>query len=378
MEDRFQRDGEESDGESTRQIRKRHTTMAEGSPKMLNHIQHEQIRRNGTVKKIVCVLLIVLLALCLSSCGSEKAAENPTGPKTGGSTPVHIAFVTNNVSDFWKIAQAGVEKGEAEFNATCDIKMPTQGTAAEQKVILEDLVTKGVTGVAISPVNPDSQTDVLNKAGEKLNLICMDSDAAKSKRLCYVGTSNIDAGKTAGEQILKAIPKGGKIMLFVGTLDAQNAADRYKGIQEALKNAPKYQILGVMTDDTNHTKARANVEDTLTKHPDIACLVGLWSYNGPAIVNAVRAANRVGKVRIVCFDEQDDTLKGVQDGAIYSTVVQKPYEFGYQSVKVLAALARGDKSVIPASKIVDTGVRVIDKSSVDSFWAELKKQTGKS
>lgn len=330
------------------------------------------------MKRILYVLVIVLVALCLNSCGSKQTAENPTLLKTGGSTPVHIAFVTNNVSDFWKIAEAGVKKGEAEFNASCDIKMPTQGTAAEQKVILEDLVTKGVSGVAISPVNPDSQTDVLNKAGEKLSLICMDSDAPKSKRLCYVGTSNLDAGKVAGEQILKAIPDGGKVMLFVGTLDAQNAADRYKGIQGVLRKNKKFEILGVMTDDTNHTKARANVEDTLTKHADIACLVGLWSYNGPAIVNAVKAAKKVGKVQIVCFDEQDDTLKGVQSGAIFSTVVQKPYEFGYQSVKVLAALARGDKSVIPASKIVDTGVSVIDKSNVDSFWTKLKKQTGKS
>jgi ribose transport system substrate-binding protein len=330
------------------------------------------------VKKILSVLITVLMALCLSSCGPKQSAEKPAGGKTAGSAPVRIAFVTNNVSDFWKIAEAGVKKGEAEFNATCDVKMPTQGTAAEQKVILEDMVTKGITGVAISPVNPDSQTDVLNKAAAKLNLICMDSDAPKSKRLCYVGTSNIAAGKIAGQQILKAIPNGGKIMLFVGTLDAQNAADRYKGIQEVLKTNPKYKILGVMTDDTNHTKARANVEDTLTKHADVACLVGLWSYNGPAIVNAVKAANKVGKVQIVCFDEQDDALKGVQDGAIHSTVVQKPYEFGYQSVKVLAALARGKKDVIPANGIVDTGVRVIDKSNIDSFWAELKKLTGKS
>jgi ribose transport system substrate-binding protein len=318
------------------------------------------------------IVALAALAACFCSCGNKQAAEKP-----GGQKQVHIAFVTNNVSDFWKIAEPGVRKGEAEFNATCDIKMPTTGTAAEQKTILEDLVTRGVTGIAISPVSPDSQTDVLNRAAEKVNLICMDSDAPKSKRLCYVGTSNIDAGKTAGEQILKAIPNGGKLMIFVGTLDAQNAADRYKGIQEVLKKSTKYQILGVMTDDANHTKARANVEDTLTKHPDIACLVGLWSYNGPAIVNAVNAAGKAKKVQIVCFDEQDDTLKGVKDGSIYSTVVQKPFEFGYQSVKVLAALARGDTSVIPASKVVDTGVRVIDKSNVDAFWTELKKQTGK-
>lgn len=329
------------------------------------------------MRKLLLITTLVALSICLCSCGQKQTTEQPSGEKNGVKK-VHVAFVSNNVSDFWKIAEAGIKKGEAEFNANCDVKMPTQGTAAEQKVILEDLVTKNVSGIAISPVNPDSQTDDLDKAAEKVNLICMDSDAPKSNRLCYIGTSNLDAGKTAGEQVLKAIPNGGKIMVFVGTLDAQNAADRYKGIQEVLKKNPKYHILGVMTDDTNHTKARANVEDTLVKHADIACLVGLWSYNGPAIVNAVNAAGKAKKVQIVCFDEQDDTLKGVQDGTIYSTVVQKPFEFGYQSVKVLAALARGDKSVIPANKIIDTGVQVINKSNVDSFWADLKKMTGKS
>jgi len=319
------------------------------------------------VRKYGFVVLFVALAVCMCSCGRKETA--------GGK--VHVAFVTNNASDFWKIAQAGVRKGEEECKATCDFRMPTTGTAAEQRVICEDLVTRGVSGIAISPKDPAGQTDVLNQTAAKVNLICMDSDAPASKRLCYVGSNNFDAGKVAGEQILKAIPNGGKMMIFVGTLDAQNAQDRYKGIQEVLKGKPKYQILGLMTDDAVHTKARANVEDTLTKHPDIACLVGLWSYNGPAIVNAVKAANKAGKVRIVCFDEQDDTIRGVRDGAIFSTVVQNPYEIGHQSVRVLAGLARGDKSVIPANKVVDTGVRVIDKTNVDAFWAEHQKLMGK-
>ena len=330
------------------------------------------------MRKFALIVVPIALAVCLSSCGKKQVAQQPNLAVPGPAKQVRVAFVTNNVSDFWKIAQAGVKKGEKEFNAKCDLRMPTTGTAAEQKTILEDLVVRGVSGIAISPVSPDSQTDVLNEAAAKVDLICMDSDAPKSNRMCYVGTSNMDAGKTAGEQIMKAIPEGGKIMLFVGMRDAQNAADRYRGIQEVLKKDSKYVILGLMTDDTNHTKARANVEDTLTKHRDIACLVGLWSYNGPAIVNAVNAAGKAGKVKIVCFDEQDDTLKGIQSGAIYSTVVQKPFEFGYQSVKVLAALARDDKSIIPESKVIDTGVTVVDKANIDKFWAELKKLTGKS
>jgi ribose transport system substrate-binding protein len=312
---------------------------------------------------LILFLNAILIAICLCSCGARKQ--------------VHVAFVTNNVSDFWKIAEAGVRQAEKDFDVKCDVRMPTQGTALEQKEILQDLIVKGVSGIAISPVSPDSQTEILNQVAKKVHLICHDSDAPKSNRLLYVGTSNYDAGKVAGEQLKKALPNGGKVMVYVGTLDAQNASQRYAGLKAAVKGS-KIQILGVMTDNADHTKARANVEDTLVKYPDIAGLVGLWSYNGPAIVNAVKAAKKVGKVKIVCFDEDEVTLRGIKEGAIFSTVVQKPYEFGYQSVRILAALARGQKIDIPANKIIDTGVEVLNKDNVDEFWSRLKKLTGRA
>lgn len=314
----------------------------------------------------VFAAVLLIAAVLVSSCAKKPAQTKiPT-----------VAFVTNNVSDFWSIAKAGVKAGEKDFNAKCDFRMPTQGTPLEQKEILQDLTVKGVSGVAISPVSPDSQTDMLNSAAAKLNLICMDSDAPKSNRLLYVGTSNYDAGKVAGEELKKALPNGGTVMIYVGTLDAQNAAERNKGVHDAVKGT-KINILGTMTDNADHTKARANVEDTLVKHPDIAALVGLWSYNGPAIADAVKSGGKVGKVKIVCFDEDAKTLQAVKDGVIFSTVVQKPYEFGYQSVRILAALARGEKVDVPANKILDQGVEVVNKQNVDTFWTTLKQRTGK-
>ncbi len=130
------------------------------------------------------------------------------------------------------------------------------------------------------------------------------------------------------------------------------------------------------TDETDLGRARRNAEDTLVKYPDVACLVGLWSYNGPAILNAVKSSGKVGAVKIVCFDEQDETLAGVADGSIYGTIVQQPYEFGRQAITKMAQYLGGDKAALAGGQqIVPT--LAIKKDNVAEFSAKLKKLLGK-
>ena len=106
-------------------------------------------------------------------------------------------------------------------------------------------------------------------------------------------------------------------------------------------------------------------------------MVGLWSYNGPAILNAVKDANKIGKVKIVCFDEEDETLAGVKEGSIFATVVQQPFEFGYQSVKLMAQIIKGDKSAIPANKQINVPTLIIKKDSVDEFTKKINSLRGR-
>ena len=128
----------------------------------------------------------------------------------------------------------------------------------------------------------------------------------------------------------------------------------------------------------NRARAKTNAADTLVKYPDVAALVGLWSYNGPAILNAVKDANKVGQVKIICFDEEDETLAGVKDGAIFATVVQQPFEFGYQSVKLMAQIIKGDKSAIPPNKQINVPTLIIKKDSVDDFTKKINQLRGRS
>ena len=196
---------------------------------------------------------------------------------------------------------------------------------------------------------------------------------ARAKRLCYIGTDNFQAGQTLGKEIVKpAAERWEDGRVFVGTLSADNAAQRLAGIEDAIKGH-NIEVVEKREDQTDRTKARSNVEDVIVARPEVTMMVGLWSYNGPQIANAIEDSGKRGKVLAAVFDEEDLTLKGIESGTISCTVVQKPYQFGYLSSKMMHEMATKGLSVVPASKKVDTGVRVISKDNVADFKAELAK-----
>lgn len=320
-----------------------------------------------------CALICACLAL-IASCQPGPA------PTNSGTAPANLrlAFVTNNTSDFWTIARKGTEKADAELNdVTVDFRIPSEGTAADQKRLLDDLLAKGVEGIAVSPVDPDNQIQTINEAAKRVLLVTQDSDAPKSDRAFYVGTDNVAAGRVAGGLIKEALPQGGKIMVFVGKLDARNAQERLQGIREILRDS-NIQIIDVRTDDTDRVRAKANASDTLVSHPDVAALVGLWSYNGPAILGAIKDANKIGQVKIVAFDEEDETLEGVKQGQIYATVVQQPFEFGYQAIKMMRDYLRGNKSGVPADKQIFIPTIVVKQDNVVDFTKKINQLRGRT
>lgn len=328
------------------------------------------------------LLTIGLLGLSLTGCGGGAK----TGSVVDNGKPT-VAFVTNNTAEFWTIARRGTEKGAKEFDVNVEFQMPPRGSPDDQRRVVEDLLAKGVQGMAVSPNDSVNQAGFYDEVAAKIPLLTHDSDLPPgSKRLCYIGTDNYEAGRDAGKMVKAAMPDGGQVVIYVGMMTT-NARERRQGVLDELageKNAPgptlgKYTLLDTMTDDVKQDKCKANVEDTLVKYgndPEHLCLVGLWAYNPPAMLAAVKGAGLVGKVKMVGFDENEETLQGVKDGAIYGTVVQNPFEFGYQAVKTLSAIVRGDKTAVPEGGILHVPHRSIQPDNVDEFWSELKRLKG--
>ena len=300
-------------------------------------------------------------------------AANPAGAQDKKT----LAFVVNGASDFWKAAEAGVKKAQAELpNYSLVFKYPEQSSAAIQQRLMDDLVSSGVAGIMVSAVDPKTMTDALNRVAGQAVLFTTDSDAPQSKRIAYIGSSNTLAGKQAGELVLKALPQGGKCMGFVGLPGADNARERIDGVKDVIKGS-KVSLIDVRADDIDQTRAKRNVEDTLTANPDVNCMIGFYSYNTPRIYEALKETGKLGAVKVIGFDEDAITLGGVKEGTIIGTVVQQPYEWGYQGMKDMAKYIEGDKSFLPKDDLIIIPTKVIDQSNVDAFATELKERQGK-
>lgn len=314
---------------------------------------------------------------CMSSKSSDGSADKPD-----------FAYITNGVADFWEHAEAGANKAAEDLNVDVTVIMPSNMTDQTRKI--EDLIVRGTDGIAVSPIESANQGEILNKAASESILITHDADAPASNRQVYIGMDNFDAGVLCGKTLRDAMPDGGKVMIFIGRMDQDNAKRRRQGFidgflaREAdrertdpagdeIKSADsKYVIVGTMTDQFDRARAKANVEDAMIRHADLAGMVGLFEYNPPLILEGLERSGKLGKIKVMAFDENEATLQGIRDGYIVATVVQNPYEYGYKSIEMLNQLHKGDKSGIPESKFIDIPARVIDKSNVDKFAKEIK------
>jgi ribose transport system substrate-binding protein len=310
-------------------------------------------------------LMGAALALALSSF-TAHAADKKT-----------LVFVANGASDFWKAAEAGVKKANAELpNYEMQFKYPSQSSAAIQQRLMDDLVAAGVSGIMVSAVDPKTETEALAKIAKETLLLTTDSDAPKSGRVAYIGSSNVEAGKQVGEILKNALPDGGKCMAFVGLPGADNAKERIEGIKDVIKGT-KIEIVDVRADDIDMARAKRNVEDTLTAHPEVNCMLGIYSYNIPQIYQALKEAGQLGKITVTGFDDDPITLGGIKEGTVVGTVVQQPFLWGYEGMKDMAKILEGDTSFIPSDGLIIIPTKVVDKSSVDEYAKELAKMQGK-
>ncbi|MGB9797847.1 MAG: substrate-binding domain-containing protein, partial [bacterium] len=248
------------------------------------------------MKRFLLILAVFLLAFALTGCGKKKKEVSaPSGVK-GGKTYV-FALVPKSVgSPYWSACEEGMKEACKELGVEGYFVGPETTDVEKQIKIIEDFVSKKVDGIAISPNDPTAIAPVIDKIlSEGIPVITFDSDAPKSKRLCYIGTDNYKAGYAAGEEMIKVLGGKGKIAIMTGSLGAYNLNERIRGFRDAIKKAPGIREVTLQANNDDEELCFSQAENVLQAHPDLAGFFGVSGTGGPGSARAVKAAGKSGK-----------------------------------------------------------------------------------
>jgi ribose transport system substrate-binding protein len=256
-----------------------------------------------------------------------------------------------------------------KLGVTVEMLGPAQASDVTAQVqIVETLVAKKIDGIAISPNDPDGMTSVIDQAIQAgIPVITFDSDAPKSKRLCYVGTDNYTAGRIAGQQLLKFLGKSGKYAIMTGSLGALNLNERIKGFHDELKaQQADLQEVNLLTCDETTDRAMDQIEDLTRATPDLKAwfVTGCWATVSPkgAFLNAL--GQRTDMI-VIAFDTVKEELLLVQDGLVQALIAQRPFDMGFRCIEMLHRLHSEKKQ--PEQAVYDTGVDVVTRENVANF-----------
>ena len=268
-----------------------------------------------------------------------------------------VLFITGGDGPFWQITAAGAHASAKAHDAELDLLMPAE-EANKQGEMLSDVGLDAFDGVAVSPLNPEQQSESLKRIAGACPLVTFDSDAPKSERMCYIGTDNYSAGRLCAKLVKEVVPEGGKVAVLVATFDKDNAQLRHEGFVDELKlpvspvvgegkEDAAWDLVATLEDGIDGKKCRQNIRTVLSEHADLACLVGMFAYHGALMADEATNPGDPGMVKLIAFDEDDAVLDAIADGKIHATVVQDPYKYGYEAVRLLTELHRGRPNELP-------------------------------
>ncbi|MDQ7828446.1 MAG: sugar-binding protein [Armatimonadota bacterium] len=296
-------------------------------------------------------------------------------PVEGAARPVFAVVPKAINNPFFNQVRDGCMEAAKRLNVTCEFTGPEQTEIAPQIRVLEALVARKVSGLAISPVDGKSVVPVIKKAmAGGIPVITFDSDAApESGRLAFVGTDNEAAGKELGRLFLRFAPNGATYGIITGGLGAVNLNQRIKGFKSVVTDTSKYREVSgspfPSNDDIN--RAVQLVEQMITANPNLTAIVmvGGWPLFAPeAYKNAVKkkeADIKAGRFTVVSFDTLEPELRLVKEGFVSGLVGQRPYQMGVRSIELLNDIVV--KKMKPAQTFYNTGVDIVTRENVDRF-----------
>ncbi|KAF0173637.1 MAG: simple sugar transport system substrate-binding protein [Rhodobacteraceae bacterium] len=280
---------------------------------------------------------------------------------------ITIAVIPKVAVPFFDDCNTGAQAAAEALGVGYQWVVPQNTQGATQVKIMEDLIARQVSGIAISVNEPKSVEGVIKQAMDAgIKVVTFDSDSANSGRSLYIGTINKQAGVTMGNSMAEKLGGKGKVAIITGQLGASNLNERIDGVKEALAAFPDIEIVATEGTEDDLAKAVSVTEAILRGNPDLAGIFGMSQVGGPAVAKVLAQqefADRKGAVAVFAFDDLPDTIQGVKDGYINGIMVQRPVTMGKLAVEQLVSQIKGEA----AGGDIDTGVTVVNADNLGSY-----------
>ncbi len=254
------------------------------------------------------------------------------------SSAPRVGILTDGVSPFWTAMRDAALLQAAERGATLDFRMPSSATAEQQQELAHQMLESGVKAIAICPVKPQEQRAFLDELSSRTALATVRVDAPESKRVVHIGRDERELGKLLGQLVANSTVDGLKVMAFFNSLEQESTRLRLDGLKESLQSTNIVVEEG-SPDFGDRMLAWANVDDALAKRPEIACLIGLQPYHGPAMLRAAVERERAKWVRIVSVSEALELEDAIREGSVAGAVIDDPEGYARVALDALLDLA---------------------------------------
>lgn len=327
----------------------------------------------------IIVWLLVIAALVAGAIVYTRVA--PT------QAPVRIALVTADSDPYWKAVVEGAQATADELDVELVVFM-SNGELENQNKHLNAVASGNFSGLAVSPVDGTRQALALRAMTNAMPVVTIDADSELSGRVCFVGPDNYSAGRRCGELLKEAAPDGANIVVICGPMEKENGRLRRQGLIDELLgrsygpgrpmdaldaqlSANGYTVLATYVDPIDAEQAKANVAAALESHPEADAVVGLFAYHIPAAVEALQSAGKLDSVRVVGFDDREETLVGIAEGQVFGTIAQDQYSYGRSSIRLLADIARADETgqyvAVPMKGHINFPPIMVKRDSLEEF-----------
>lgn len=288
----------------------------------------------------------------------------------------YILVTVNSKLPYWQTAAAGMAKAAVQYGVKMDVRGPdTYDPEAEVKEFRDAMALKPA-GILVSVADTGLMQAPINDAiAAGIPVITIDADAPASKRLYFIGTNNLLAGRLGGQRLVDKLHGKGNVVFY--TMPQTNMDERLKGYKDVFADHPAIKISEVFNIKGDAGNAFDRTQHWLTEKgvDHIDAFVCLEASSGKDVAEAVRRNNATDRL-IIAMDTDEATLNLVKSGLIDSTVSQKPFTMAFYGLKALDDIHHypvdlkrdfATDSFSPFPRYVDTGVALVDKVNVDLF-----------